>query len=261
MLKYALHRESEQCQEVLYLYPDKLYPCTVENRFHEILRKITECIIMSHVPSLERNMSFLENVNSAIEEAEHHLFCRRLVVHNKIMANFLDNLVGKVEPFLANQIFGKGRCVTILQMHQLHTSALLDFPVAGKDQTEGHNGLQEIHLHLMLPSFLSESSTSLKGGGVIHSLFDTATFCAKNDNFLHKVGNIKCNLALTGYPPCFNDSSLSNMKEKINHLTFQSSATRISENFKKCENVLFAKLNIPSLVHLLILDFVRIFTT
>jgi hypothetical protein len=99
MLKYALHRKSEQCQEVLYLYPDKFYPCTVENRFHEILRKITECTIMSHVPSFERNMSFLENVNSAIEEAEQHFFCRRLVVHNKIMANFLDNLVEKLNPF------------------------------------------------------------------------------------------------------------------------------------------------------------------
>lgn len=167
MLKRALQRESEQCQEVLYLYPDKLYPCTVENRFHEILRKINECIIMSHVPNLERNMSFLENVNSAIEEAEQHLFCRRLVVHNKIMANFLHNLVEKADPFLVNQTFGKGRCVTILPMYQLHTSALLDIRVAKKDQTEGHNGLQEIHLHLKLPSFLIESSTSLKkeGGG------------------------------------------------------------------------------------------------
>jgi hypothetical protein len=91
-------------------------------------------------------------------------------------------------------------------------------------------------------------------------LFDTATLCAKNDNFL-KVGNIKCNLALIGYPSCSNDASLNNMREKISHLTFQSSATRISENFKKCEYILFAKLNIPSLVHLLILDLVRIFMT
>jgi len=104
MLKCALQRESQQCQDVLYLYPDKLYPCTVENRFHEILRKITECIIMSHVPNLERNTSFLENVNSAIEEAEQHLFCRRLVVPNKIMANFLHNLVEKAEPLLANYL-------------------------------------------------------------------------------------------------------------------------------------------------------------
>jgi len=66
-------------------YPDKLYPSTVENRFHEILRKITACIIQSNVPNLARNMPFLENVNSAIE-AEQHLFCRRLVIHNKIMA-------------------------------------------------------------------------------------------------------------------------------------------------------------------------------
>jgi len=52
-------------------------------------------------------MSFLENVNSAIEEAEQHLFCRRLVVHNKIMANFLHNLVEKVDPFMVNQTFEK----------------------------------------------------------------------------------------------------------------------------------------------------------
>jgi len=48
----------------------------------------------------------LENVNSATDEAEQHLFCKRLVVHNKIMANFLHNLVEKVEPFLANRTFG-----------------------------------------------------------------------------------------------------------------------------------------------------------
>jgi hypothetical protein len=80
-------------------------------------------------------MSFLENVNSAIEEAEQHLICKRLVVHKKIMANFLHNLVEKVEPFLANQTFGKGKCVTILPMYQLHTSDLLDIRVAKKDQT------------------------------------------------------------------------------------------------------------------------------
>jgi len=56
MLKCTLQRESEQCHKVLYLYPDKLYPCTVENRFHAITRKITECIIMSHVPNLDRNV-------------------------------------------------------------------------------------------------------------------------------------------------------------------------------------------------------------
>ena len=50
-------------------------------------------------------------------------------------------------------------------MYQLHTSALLDIRVATKDQNEGHSGLQEIHLHLKLPSFLIESSTSLKKGG------------------------------------------------------------------------------------------------
>jgi hypothetical protein len=61
---------------------------------------------MSHIPNLEKNTSFLVNINSAIEEAEQHLFCRRLVVHNKIMANFLHNLVEKVEPFLANRTFG-----------------------------------------------------------------------------------------------------------------------------------------------------------
>jgi hypothetical protein len=55
--------------------------------------------------------------------------------------------------------------VAILPMYQLHTSALLDIRVATKDQTEGHNGLQEIHLHLKLPSFLTESSTSFEKGG------------------------------------------------------------------------------------------------
>ena len=36
-------------------------------------------------------------------------------------------------------------------------------------------------------------------------------------------GNIKHNLPLIGYSPCFNDSSLNNTKDKISHLALQSS--------------------------------------
>lgn len=150
----------------------------------------------------------------------------------------------KVEPFLASQTFGKGRCVTILPMYQLHISALLDIRVAKKNQTEGHNGSHEIHLHLKLPSFSIESSTSLKKEGG-----ESVTACLTQQHYVPRmiISSIRWGTSnVTWLSLAILHVSMTHLsttlREKISHLIFQSSATRISENLKKCENVLFAKL-------------------
>jgi hypothetical protein len=74
MFKCALNTGNKNSAKRCYIcVQTNCIPCTVDNRFNDILRKITHCLIMLHVPNLERNMSRERVVSHSCLTEQHYV--------------------------------------------------------------------------------------------------------------------------------------------------------------------------------------------